>query len=442
MDCGVSFCHAGILIEGNSVGCPLENIIPEINDLVYRGNIEAAYARLSKTHPFPEFTGRVCPALCEGSCCLGELGKPVAVKNIERYIIDTMFDENRIKPRIPKITTGARAAVVGSGPAGLACADLLNQLGNKVTVFERADRAGGLLTYGIPNMKLDKSIVKRRISLMRDEGVEFVLNTEIGVDYPVMKLMGDYNAIALCVGATEQRTLNVPGKDLNGVYTSIEFLTKNVKSLLDSNLTDNKYISAKDKDVIVIGGGDTGADCVATAIRHGAKSVSQLEIMPSAPQTRLENNPWPLWPRVLKTDYGQEEAAELFGSDPREYLTTVKEILGDGKVTKVTGVKTVKIEWVKEDGRLVPKEIPGSEKIRPADLVLTAMGFLGPEKTLINQLQLKTDARGNILAENFQSDLKSVFVAGDARRGPSLVVWAIAEGRKAAFQANNYLTAY
>ncbi|MDR2654624.1 MAG: glutamate synthase subunit beta [Oscillospiraceae bacterium] len=439
MDCGVSFCHAGLIVDGASIGCPLTNIIPEINDMVYRGDIKGAYERLSKTHPFPEFTGRVCPALCEGSCTLGEHEKPVAIKNIERYIIDAMFGMDGIKPRIPKNRTGKRVAVIGSGPSGLSCADMLNQLGNKVTVFERSDRPGGLLMYGIPNMKLDKEVLMRRVSLLEEEGVKFILNTEIGIDYPVMVLMNEYDAIVLCIGSTEQRTIQVPGKDLNGVHTSIEFLSKNTKSLLDSGLRDGKYISAKDKDVIIIGGGDTGTDCAATSIRHGARSVAQLEIMPSLPETRAESNPWPLWPRVSKTDYGQEEAIELFGRDPREYLTTVKEILDDGK-GNVAGVKTVRVEWFNQNGRFIYKEVENSEEIRPAGLVLTAMGFLGPEKTLIEQLQLETDARGNIKAnDDYASSLMTVFAAGDARRGPSLVVWALSEGRKAAVKCSEYL---
>lgn len=440
MDCGVPFCHAGFVVEGLSIGCPLLNLVPEINDFVYRNDVEAAYERLTMTHPFPEFTGRVCPALCEGSCTLGEHEPPVAIKEIERFVIDEMMRKGKVVPRIPAQRVGRRIAVVGSGPSGLACADLLNQYGNEVTVFERADRAGGLLMYGIPNMKLDKKLVENRVRLLEAEGVSFVLSTEVGKDYPVLRLLNEFDAIVLCAGATSERTIQVPGSDLPGVHTAMEFLTKNTKSLLDSGLEDGKYISAKGKDVLVIGGGDTGTDCVATSIRHGAKSVTQLEIMPKLPDQRAPGNPWPLWPKVAKTDYGQQEAIKLFGHDPREYLTTVKEIVS-GKNGQVTGVKTVKVEWTNKDGRMVPLEVPGSEVVRKADLVVTAMGFTGPERTLIDQLSLAVDGRGNVKTDDngYKSSLMTVFSAGDMRRGPSLVVWAIMEGMRAAMQCNEYL---
>lgn len=440
MDCGVSFCHAGIIVEGGSIGCPLGNLIPEINDMVYHGDIESAYERLSLTHPFPEFTARVCPALCEGSCTLGEHKPAVTVKNIERYVIDSMLENGKIRPRYPRRRTGKRVAVVGSGPAGLACADLLNQLGNSVTVYERSDRPGGLLMYGIPNMKLNKDVVMNRVRVMEDESVEFVLGREIGRDIHVFELMKEYDAIVLCGGSTQERKLTTPGSDLDGVYTAVQYLTATTKSLLDSELRDKKYISAEGKNVVIIGGGDTGTDCAATAVRQGAKSVVQLEILPCLPDTRAADNPWPLWPKVRKTDYGQLEAEKIYGSDPRQYLTTVKTV--NGSKGKVVSITTVEVEWIAENGKFFPKETPGSEKTIPADLVLTAMGFIGPEKTLIEQLQLDVDCRGNVLAEydGYETSLHTVFAAGDMRRGPSLVVWAIHEGREAARACDKFLS--
>jgi glutamate synthase (NADPH/NADH) small chain len=439
MDCGVPYCHAGFVVEGLSIGCPLSNLVPEVNDLVYRGDVEEAYARLSKYHPFPEFTGRVCPALCEGSCTLGEHEPPVTIKEIERYVADEMAKSGKLRPNVPKTRTGRRVAVVGSGPSGLACADLLNQLGNRVTVFERADRPGGLLMYGIPNMKLAKSLVLARAERMEEEGVEFTLSTEVGKDYPILTLMKEFDAIVLCAGATQERLIDVPGKDLEGVATAIKYLTAATKELLGGAPADEE-IRARGKDVIVVGGGDTGTDCVATAIRQGAKSVAQLEIMPCPPAERAPGNPWPLWPKVQKTDYGQQEAITVFGGDPREYLTTVKEIVG-GNSGRVTGVKTVSVEWAAQGGRPAPREVPGTEALRPAGLVLTAMGFTGPEKTLIDQLELITDARGNVKTglDSHKSSMLTVFAAGDMRRGPSLVVWAIMEGRRAARQCHEYL---
>lgn len=440
MDCGIPFCHTGKLIGNTSMGCPLNNLIPEWNDLVYRGNIDEAYRRLSLTNNFPEFTGRVCPALCEGSCTLGMHDPPVTIRNIECHIIDTMYAEGKVKPRRPEKSTNKRVAVVGSGPSGLACADQLNQMGHKVTVFERADRAGGLLMYGIPNMKLDKSVVDRRVKLMEKEGVTFKLNTEIGKNYPAVKLVNEFDAVVLCTGSTAPRQLTVEGADLKGVHYAVDFLKANTKSLLDSNLEDRMYISAKDKNVIVIGGGDTGTDCVGTSIRHGCKSVTQLEIMPELPEERTPNNPWPEWPKIKKTDYGQEEAIELYGHDPREYLTTVTKIEGDD-MGRVKAVHTVNVEWKNENGRMVSVPIKGSERVRECELVLIAMGFLGPEQGLIKQLTLKTDARSNILAkeEDHKSSLRGVFAAGDCRRGQSLVVWAIREGRQAADAVDAYL---
>ncbi len=438
MNCGIPFCHTGKPVEG---GCPLGNYIPEWNDLVYRGKYDEAYRRLSKTSNFPEFTGRVCPALCEGSCTLGMNEPPVTVKNIEVHIIDKMFEEGKVVPRIPKKSTQKRVAVVGSGPSGLACADILNQKGHTVTVFERADRAGGLLMYGIPNMKLDKEIVQRRIDILKKEGIKFEFNTEIGKNYSVSKLINEFDAVVLCCGATKARDLQAEGrKDAKGIYFAVDFLKANTKSLLDSELKDRKYISAEGKDVIIIGGGDTGTDCVGTAIRHNCKSVTQIEIMPEAPKARLSNNPWPQWPKIKKTDYGQEESFKVFGKDPREYLNTVTRVISDDS-GNIKEVHTIRVEWVKENGKLVCKHIPGTEKVRPCQLLLLAMGFTGPEDTLIKQLSLETDQRSNVKAEygRFETNVRGVFAAGDMRRGQSLVVWAIHEGREAAEACDKFL---
>lgn len=436
MDCGVPFCHAGAQVGRTSIGCPLNNLIPEWNDLVYHGNIEEAYKRLSLTSNFPEFTGRVCPALCEGSCTEGMHDSPVTIKNIEVHIIDTMFEQGKVTPRIPERSTEKRVAVIGSGPAGLACADTLNQMGHKVTVFERNDRPGGLLMYGIPNMKLDKSIVERRVKLMETEGVVFRCGEEVGKTYPAVKLVDEFDAVVLCTGATKPRPLTVPGADLKGVYYAVDFLTRNTKSLLDSEFKDRKYVNTKGKNVIVVGGGDTGTDCVGTSIRHGCNSVVQFEIMPEASETRLPNNPWPEWPRVKKTDYGQEEAILLYGKDPREYCTTITKIEGDEK-GNVSKVHTVQVDWSK--GR--PDPVPGTEQVRDADLVLIAMGFLGPEQELLDQLTLARDARSNIKAndKDHTTSMTGIFAAGDCRRGQSLVVWAIREGREAAEAVDKYL---
>ncbi|MDR1615706.1 MAG: glutamate synthase subunit beta [Syntrophomonadaceae bacterium] len=440
MDCGVPFCQAGLIVDKQTVGCPLSNLIPEINDLVYHGRTEAAYERLSKTNPFPEITGRVCPALCEGSCTLGEHEPAVTIKDIERFVADKMILSSDTKPRFPKIHTGKRVAVIGSGPAGLACADLLNQLGNDVTVFERADRPGGLLMYGIPNMKLDKSLVLKRAELMKAEGIKFVLNAHIGSGYSFHELIQAFDAIVLCLGATQERILSVPGNYLTGVVTAMSYLTGATKELLAGRSLKSPLLDAGGKNVIVVGGGDTGADCVATAIRQKARGVSQLEIMPPFPHYRKSDNPWPLWPAVKRHSYEQEEALAFFGRDPKEYETTVKEILGtsDGRVT---GVKTVKVSWSGENGKNTAQEIAGSEQIRPADLVITALGFTGPEKVLLEQLNLEIDNYGTPETENinYKSNLPMVFVAGDMRRGPSLVVWALMEGRQAAKQCSDYL---
>lgn len=440
MDCGVPFCHTGQIINGSVMGCPLHNLIPEWNDLVYRGEYDEAYKRLMKTNNFPEFTGRVCPAPCEGSCTLGLHDPPVTIKSIEAHIIDHMFAEDKVRPRMPKRVTHKKVAVVGSGPSGLACADQLNQAGHQVTVFERADRVGGLLMYGIPNMKLDKQVVERRVDLMKQEGVTFRCNTQIGTDYPASRLVNEFDAVVLCCGATLPRPLKAEGSGLGGVYYAVDFLAKNTKSLLDSNLEDHTYIDCKDKDVVIIGGGDTGTDCVGTAIRHGCNSVVQLEIMPQLPAERTCDNPWPEWPKVRKTDYGQEESIAVFGRDPRVYETTVTKIVGDDS-GKVKQVHTTKVDWVKDEetGRMNPKPVEASEQVISADLVLVAMGFLGPEQDIIRQLSLQTDARSNVAANHYQTSLKGVFTAGDMHRGQSLVVWAIREGREAAREVDLFL---
>jgi glutamate synthase (NADPH/NADH) small chain len=440
MDCGVPFCHTGTLIEGMASGCPINNLIPEWNDLVYRGLWKEALERLHKTNNFPEFTGRVCPAPCEGSCVLGINDSPVTIKTIECAIVDKGFEEGWVILEPPARRTGKQVAVVGSGPAGLAAAAQLNRAGHWVTVFERADRIGGLLMYGIPNMKLDKRVVQRRVDLLAAEGVRFVTNCEVGKAYPADKLRQEFHAIVLCGGATAARDLSIEGRNLKGIHFAMEFLHANTKSLLDNNLTNGHHISAKGKDVIVIGGGDTGTDCVGTSMRHGCKSLVQFEILPKPPQDRAPDNPWPQWPKIYRLDYGQEEVAAHFGDDPREYLIQTKRFVGD-EHGHVKELHTVRIEWTKEGGRFVPKEVPGSEKVYPAQLVLLAMGFLGPENQLLDKLGVQKDPRTNAQAEygRFATSVPGIFAAGDMRRGQSLVVWAINEGRGAARECDRYL---
>ena len=441
MDCGVPFCHSGIMINGMASGCPNHNLMPEWNEFVYRGLWKEALERLLKTINFPEFTGRVCPAPCEGACTAGMATTPVTIKNIECEIIEKAFKEGWMETRPPVTRTGKKVAVIGSGPAGLACADQLNKAGHQVTVYERSDRIGGLLMYGIPNMKLDKKIVQRRVDLLAAEGILFVTNTEVGSDYPADKLTQDYDAVVLCGGATKPRDLPIEGRNLKGIHMAVEFLSANTKSLLDSGLSDEKYHSAKDKDVLIIGGGDTGTDCVGTSLRHGCRSVNQLEIMPKPSLDRSPDNPWPQFPRIYKVDYGQDEAAAVYGSDPRHYCITAKKFVGDDQ-GNVKEVQTVNVEWLKDDqGRFIPKEIPGTEKVWPAQLVLLAMGFLGPEDNLLEQLGIQRDPRSNAKAEyqSFTTSVKGVFAAGDMRRGQSLVIWAINEGRGAARECDKYL---
>jgi len=440
MSCGIPFCHTGTLLNGMASGCPINNLIPEWNSLVYRGLWQEALKRLLRTNNFPEFTGRVCPAPCEGSCTLSLNEKAVTVKQIEHAIIERGFEEGWIRPEPPAVRTGKRVAVVGSGPAGLACADQLNQAGHAVTVFERADRIGGLLVYGIPNMKLDKGVVQRRVDLMTAEGVRFVTGAEVGKNLPAEQLRREFDAIVLCAGATQPRDLPVEGRQLKDVHFAVDFLRADTRNLLGGDLGADEWISARFKDVVVIGGGDTGTDCVGTSLRHGCTNLVQLEILPRPPDTRPLDNPWPEWPRTLRTDYGQEEARAIFGRDPREFAVLTKRFVGDAK-GHVREVHTVDVQWEQTNGRATFRELPGTERRWPARLVLLAMGFLGPESTLLEQFALEQDPRSNVRAEygQFATNVPSVFAAGDMRRGQSLVVWAINEGRGAARECDRYL---
>ncbi|MBK8576554.1 MAG: glutamate synthase subunit beta [Elusimicrobia bacterium] len=440
MDCGVPFCHTGNLVAGMASGCPIHNLIPEWNDLVFRGLWEEALERLHKTNNFPEFTGRVCPAPCEGSCVLGISEPPVTIKNMEASIIDRGFAEGWVKAEPPRKRTGKKVAVVGSGPAGLSAAAQLNRAGHAVTVFERADRVGGLLMYGIPNMKLDKNVVQRRVDLLAKEGVTFVTHTEVGKNYPSEKLRKEFDAVVLAMGATVPRDLPVPGRDLKGIHFAMEFLHANTKSLLDSNHKDGKNISATGKDVIVIGGGDTGTDCVGTALRQGAKSVVQFEILPRPPEKRAPDNPWPQWPKIFRTDYGQEEATAVFGADPRQFLISTTRFEGGENSKRVKELHTTQVLWEK-GGAFAPSPVRGSEKVWPVQLVLLALGFLGPEEKILKDLGIERDPRSNVKADHgrFTTSVPGVFAAGDARRGQSLVVWAINEGRGAAREVDRFL---
>ncbi|RFC52609.1 MAG: glutamate synthase (NADPH/NADH) small chain [Verrucomicrobia bacterium] len=439
MDCGVPFCHTGNLISGMASGCPINNLIPEWNDLVFRGLWKEALERLHKTNNFPEFTGRVCPAPCEGSCVLGMNNPPVTIKNIEVSIIDKGWDEGWVKPEPPVSRTGKKVAVIGSGPAGLTAAAQLNKAGHLVTVFERADRPGGLLMYGIPNMKLDKKeVVLRRIALLEAEGVEFRCGVTVGTDVSAEQLKADFDAVVICTGATKPRDLPIPGRELGGIHFAMDFLTANTRAVLDGG---KGFTSAEGKDVVIIGGGDTGTDCVGTSLRHGCATVTQLEIMAKPPMERAANNPWPEWPKVYKMDYGQEEAAAKFGDDPRVYLTTATHFEDDGE-GKVKAVHVVDVEWRKnEQGQFGPQPVAGTERVLPAQLVLLAMGFLGPEQPLLDALGVERDGRSNVKAEHgrYETSLPGVFAAGDCRRGQSLVVWAFNEGRGAAKACDTYL---
>ena len=445
MNCGVPFCQAGMNIMGMTSGCPLHNLVPEWNDLVYTGNWEQAYNRLHKTSNFPEFTSRVCPALCEKACTCGLNGDAVCTKENEMAIIEHAYANGLAGPKPPKVRTGKKIAVVGSGPSGLAVADQLNSRGHSVTVYERADRVGGLLRYGIPNMKLEKHIIDRKINVMKAEGIEFVTDANIGVNIKAQKLQEEYDAVVLCCGASNPRDINAPGRDANGIYFAVDFLTSTTKSLLDSGLQDGKYISAKNKNVIVIGGGDTGNDCVGTCIRHGCKSITQLEMMPKAPDTRAESNPWPQWPLVCKTDYGQEEAIAVFGHDPRIYTTTVKEFKKDKK-GNLEKVITVKLESKKDEktGRRMMVPVEGTEQELPCELVLIAAGFLGTQKYIADAFGVELNERTNVktAADKFATNVAGVFTAGDMHTGQSLVVKAIRQGRDCAREVDAYLMGY
>lgn len=452
MDCGIPFCHTGDILGGMAAGCPVHNLIPEWNDLVYHDDWEEALDRLHQTNNFPEFTGRVCPAPCEGSCTLGINEPAVAIKTIEKSIIDRGFAEGWVKAKKPHSRTGKTVAIVGSGPAGLAAAAQLNSAGHTVTVYERADRVGGLLMYGIPNMKLEKPLVERRIKLLEEEGITFVTNTEIGKDIHAKELMERFDAVLLATGATVPNDFfaKTPGRPLKGIHYAMEFLHANTKSLLDSKLADGNYISAKDKHVVVIGGGDTGNDCLGTSLRHECKSLVNFEVVPQSPNERASNNPWPQWPKIFRTDYGHAEAAALFDyaqnpnktlqDDPREYAIQTVEFLGDDQ-GNLRGIRTVQLDWSKPSGNAPFSPVPGTEKEWPADLCFLALGFRGPEQLLAQQLELETDARSNFKADygKYATNIERVFACGDCRRGQSLIVWAINEGREAARECDRYL---
>lgn len=434
MDCGVPFCQS-------VTGCPIDNLMPEWNDLVYRGEWREALDRLHKTNNFPEFTGRVCPAPCEGACTLGIHEPPVTIKNIEVSIVDRGFEEGWIVPMPATRKTGKRVAIIGSGPAGLAAAQQLARAGHEVTVYERDDRVGGLLMYGIPNMKLDKRLVERRVDQLRAEGVKFVVNAHVGVNVKFDDIRKENDAVILATGATKPRDLPIEGRQLRGIHFAMDFLRPNTKSLLDSQFADGNYINAKDKRVVVIGGGDTGNDCIGTSLRHGCASVVNFELLPKPPAERAPDNPWPEWPRIFRVDYGHAEAEAKFGHDPREYCILSKRFIDDGN-GNVAGIETVRVEWVKDEkGAFQMKEVPGSEQVFEADLVFLALGFLGPEHAVIEGAGVEVDPRSNYKADygKFQTSVPGVFAAGDCRRGQSLVVWGIAEGRGAARAVDEYL---
>ncbi len=430
MNCGVPFCGSAIELKGMVTGCPLHNLIPEWNEEIYTGNYSHGLSRLLKTSCFPEFTGRVCPALCEKACINGMDSDAVTIRDNELFLIEEGFKNGDMTPKVPSIRSDKKIAVIGSGPAGLAVAEKLNKRGHNVTVFERDNRFGGLLMYGIPNMKLDKNIVQRRINLMESEGVTFIPNRDFGKDLSLEELK-DFDAVILCFGAKKARDLTLENREADGIYFAVDFLSSTTKSIIESGLKDGTYVSAKGKNVIVLGGGDTGNDCVGTSIRHGAKSVLQIEMMPKAPDERLESNPWPEWPKVCVTDYGQQEAIEVFGNDPRVYQTTIKEIFQtDGKLT---GVMTVKVEF--KDGKLC--EVEGTEQKIDADLLLIAAGFVGCEDYAVNGINIPTKNE-----KSYKTDAENVFACGDMKRGQSLVVWAVADGIKCAKEVDEFLMGY
>ncbi len=468
MDCGVPFCQSGMIIGGMASGCPLNNLIPEWNDLIYNENWEEAYRRLKKTNNFPEFTSRVCPAPCEAACTCNINTDPVTIKENEMCLVENAYESGFVKPIIPEVRTGKKIAIIGSGPAGLAAADQLNKRGHSVTVFERNDRVGGLLMYGIPNMKLEKHIIERKLDIMKQEGVEFITNANVGGSKNILpnvsdndemvkyltsnaeyikadKLTKEYDSIILTCGASNPRDIKVQGRDSKGIYFAVDFLKTTTKSLLDSEFKDNNYINTKGKKVLVIGGGDTGNDCVGTSVREGAISVVQLEMMPKPPVCRANDNPWPEWPKVLKTDYGQEEAISVYGNDPRIYETTVKEFIKD-KNGNVKKAKCIKLQWKKDEktGRIGMSEITGSEYEVECDVVLIATGFLGTEEYVAKAFGVELNERTNVKTKgnSYETDVPKVFVAGDMRRGQSLVVWAIHEGREVAKAVDTKLMGY
>lgn len=446
MNCGVPMCQSAIKLAGMVTGCPLHNFIPEWNDALYKGQYDMAAWRLLKTSSFPEFTGRVCPALCEKACNCGNGGdikEAVTIHDNELYIIEKAFESGYMKPQIPKVRSDKKIAVIGSGPAGLAVADLLNRRGHNVTVYERDDRIGGLLMYGIPNMKLDKKIVERRVNLMKAEGVAFITNADVGRNVDAKQLLSEYDAVALCCGAKKARPLSAQGSDAQGIMFAVDWLKSVTKSLLDSDFSDKNFFDPKGKHVVILGGGDTGNDCTGSSIRLGAASVTQLEMMPCPPAERQPDNPWPQWPKVLKTDYGAQESIEKFGHDPRVYKTTIKEVYQ--KNGKVCGIKTVQVEFKNVDGKRTLCEIEGSEKELPADLILIAAGFLGCEDYTANAFGAPLSARNTVAtssAGSYFTGIDKVFTAGDMHRGQSLVVWAIAEGRECAREIDEYLMGY
>jgi len=429
MDCGVPFCQS-------TTGCPIDNLIPEWNDLVYNNEWQEALERLEKTNNFPEFTGRVCPAPCEGACVLGLNNPAVTIKNIELAIVDKGFEEGWIKPRNVEFRTGKNVAIVGSGPAGLAAADQLNQMGHSVEVYERSDRIGGLLMYGIPNMKLGKDVVDRRINLLENEGIKFITNVNIGKDIAVKELEDNFDAVILSTGATQARDLPAENRDAIGIYPAMEFLTSNTKSLLDNGHPDHSNLSAQGKNVIVIGGGDTGTDCIGTSLRQGAKSIINFELMSRPPEDRSDKNPWPEWPVIYRVDYGHEESSKVFGKDPRHYQLLTKSFIKDSQ-GHVKGIKTINVDFI--NGKLI--EIEGTEKTWDAELVLLSMGFVSPEHYLSEDANIKLDQRGNYQSEygDYETSKEGIFSAGDCRRGQSLVVWAINEGRGVASSVNSFL---
>lgn len=446
MNCGVPMCQSAIRLAGMVTGCPLHNFIPEWNDALYKGQYDMAAWRLLKTSSFPEFTGRVCPALCEKACNCGNGGdikEAVTIHDNELYIIEKAFESGYMKPQIPKVRSDKKIAVIGSGPAGLAVADLLNRRGHNVTVYERDDRIGGLLMYGIPNMKLDKKIVERRVNLMKAEGVTFITNADVGRNVDAKQLLSEYDAVALCCGAKKPRPLSAQGSEAQGIMFAVDWLKSVTKSLLDSDFSDKNFFDPKGKHVVILGGGDTGNDCTGSSIRLGAASITQLEMMPCPPAERQPNNPWPQWPKVLKTDYGAQESIEKFGHDPRVYKTTIKEVYQ--KDGKVCGIKTVQVEFKNVDGKRTLCEIEGSEKELPADLILIAAGFLGCEDYTANAFGVPLSPRNTVAtsgADSYFTGTDKVFTAGDMHRGQSLVVWAIAEGRECAREIDEYLMGY